>query len=111
MRLGMHGIDLILVRDGGSIPPISTKPITNIKMITKNKPKTKNETALLRNSVIAYTRKELNQDLEKLLGKPVRVNQAQWDMVADLIHSDNYAWSYMDDAINKAIGEMADSLK
>jgi|TARA_R100000482_G_C5131315_1_gene152143 hypothetical protein len=80
-------------------------------MITKNKPKTKNETALLRNSVIAYTRKELNQDLEKLLGKPVRVNQAQWDMVADLIHSDNYAWSYMDDAINKAIGEMADSLK
>ena len=80
-------------------------------MIKRNQPRTKNETALLRNSVIAYTRNELNQDLEKRLGKPVSVNQAQWDMVADLIHSDNYAWSYMDDAINKAIGEMADSLK
>jgi len=32
-------------------------------------------------------------------------------MVADLIHNDLYAWSYMDDAINKAIGEMADNLK
>ena len=80
-------------------------------MITRNQPRTKNETALLRNSVIAYTRNELNQDLEKRLGKPVSVNQAQWDMVAELIHNDNYAWSYMDDAINKAIGEMADSLK
>ena len=59
----------------------------------------------------AYTREELNETLERRLARKFKANSNHWQQVVDSLHSDDHAWGYMEDAIDKAVDELVDDIK
>ena len=71
-----------------------------------------NNTVLKRNSILAYTREELNETLERRLAiKKFKSNSNHWQQVVDSIHNDDHAWSYMEDAIDNAVNTLVDEIQ
>ena len=65
---------------------------------------------MVTNRIVAFDRDQLNDRLKDHLDMDVVATSEQWQQVFDSIHDDNEAWSYMDEAINKAVSELADAL-
>ncbi len=70
-----------------------------------------NNTVLKRNSILAYTREELNETLYHRLASKYKASSDQWQQVVDSIHNDDHAWGYMEDAIDKAVDELVADIK
>ena len=69
-----------------------------------------NNTLLVRNTVSAFTRKELNEILSDRLGMPIQATDEQWERVVAYIHSDDEAWAYMMHTVDEAVSEVVDPL-
>jgi hypothetical protein len=70
----------------------------------------KTKIPMVTNRIVAFDRDQLNDRLKDHLDMDVVATSEQWQQVFDSIHDDNEAWSYMDDAINTAVCELADAL-
>lgn len=62
-------------------------------------------------SIIVFTRGDLNDMITDHLASKFEVNDQQWEQVVGSIHNDDHAWSYMGDAIDKAVDDLADAIK
>ena len=64
-----------------------------------------------KNVVIAFTREELNDKVKDQLARKFEVNDHQWEQVICDIHDADEAWYAMEDAVDRAVDRLVDSIK
>ena len=61
--------------------------------------------------IIAFDRNQLDDILRHRLARKFTANDDQWNQVYDSIHQDDYAWGYMETAIDNAVDTLVDAIQ